>query len=239
MRRLMLVPLLLVVVSFSGCLNVPSEDNRKPIADAGAHHSVVVLQTVKLDGSGSNDPDGDPLRYTWSIGSAPSGSDASLSDTVIMNPTFTPDVVGDYTIQLIVNDGMEDSDVDRVFVTAETPSLGNSLNVFSCSFLKDSTIKLVSGQSYWIRMSIGFEGVNGYDDAVADHGNISFSVTLNGDELDLYGSTKIEYNPGAGFWEINGYYHTGMLQGTTYEIIGISYHSGDYVDSATFYIIAE
>ena len=214
-------------------------DNTRPMADAGSDQTVVVLQTVQLDGSGSDDADGDPLIYMWSIAAAPIGSTATLSDSTIIDPTFTPDLAGPYTIQLVVNDGMEDSHADSVTVIAETPGLRNSLNVFACSFRPGSIVKLASGQSYWIRMSIGFEGPSGYDDAVADHGNISFSVTLNGDELDLYGSTEIEYNSGAGFWEINGYYHTGVLGNTTYQIIGISYRSGEYVDSATFYIVVD
>ena len=212
--------------------------NTRPIADAGSDRIVVILQAVRLDGSGSDDADDDPLAYTWSVASAPAGSNATLSDTAIIDPIFTPDVVGEYIIQLVVNDGTEDSHADRITVIAQMPSLRNSLNVFHCSFQKDSTVRLESGQSHWIRMSIGFLA-GGYDGAVADYENITFSVTLNGDQLYLYGSTRIEYNHGAGFWEINGYYHTGVLEDTTYQIIGTSYRSGEYVDSATFYIVAD
>lgn len=40
-------------------------DNRAPSADAGPDQTVVTPATVTLDGSGSSDPDGDTLSYSW------------------------------------------------------------------------------------------------------------------------------------------------------------------------------
>ena len=239
MKKATLFLLMVVVLSLLGCGNTKPV-NTKPVADAGACQAVVIRQTVQLDGSGSTDADGDPLTYIWWITSAPRGYyGASLSDRTIVNPTFTPDVAGEYKVQLVVNDGVEDSDADSIMVVAEIPNNNNSFNVFSCSFLPNSTIELPSGGSYWIRMSIGFEVDNGYNEAVQDYENISLSVTLDGNELELYESTRIEYNRVAGFWEINGYYHTGVLEKGTYEIIGTSYRSGTYVGSAVFFVIAD
>ena len=248
MRGITLLLLVVVVLFPAGCADLPMEeeqtDNTKPVSHlriTRVNPSIfqgVVKQTIQLDGSGSSDADGDPLTYNWSITSAPDGSTASLSDTATMNPTFTPDVAGVYTIQLVVNDGVENSDADSILLGAETPDIQNSMNVFWCSFLEDSTITLASGESYWIRMSIGFEGDNGYNEAGADYENISFSVTLNGTDLELYGSTRIEYNHGVGFWEINGYYHSGTLEKGTYEIVATTYRGGNYFGTVTFFIIA-
>ncbi|MBN2373259.1 hypothetical protein JXL19_05700, partial [bacterium] len=94
--------------------------NRKPVADAGADQTAFINDTVTLDGSGSYDPDGDPIAgYAWSFVSVPPGSSATLSDSTAVNPTFVPDKHGAYQIQLIVNDGVEDSDPDAVTITIQ------------------------------------------------------------------------------------------------------------------------
>ncbi len=39
--------------------------NNAPLADAGDNATVDEFMLVSLDGSGSNDPDGDSLSYAW------------------------------------------------------------------------------------------------------------------------------------------------------------------------------
>ena len=92
--------------------------NRPPIADAGPDQSADVGATVQLDASGSGDPDGDPLTYSWSLTTVPEGSAATLSDPSVVNPTFVADLAGTYVAQLIVNDGAVDSAADTVTITA-------------------------------------------------------------------------------------------------------------------------
>ena len=86
-----------------------SDINSPPIANPGASQTVTTRSLVSLDGSRSTDVDGDPLVYTWAILSAPAGSTALLSDAHAVKPTFTVDLLGNYIIQLIVNDGTVDS----------------------------------------------------------------------------------------------------------------------------------
>ncbi|MBZ5558675.1 MAG: PASTA domain-containing protein [Acidobacteriia bacterium] len=95
-----------------------STTNSKPVANAGPDRTVSVGDLVTLDGSGSSDADFDPLTFRWSITAAPAGSTAALSDPAAVQPTFTPDIAGTYVFQLIVNDGLVDSDPDTVAVTA-------------------------------------------------------------------------------------------------------------------------
>jgi hypothetical protein len=98
-----------------------SISNVAPVANAGPNQNVITTSIVALDGSGSSDADaGDTLTYLWSFTSKPSGSSATLSNTTIVNPTFTADLDGDYALQLIVNDGTVDSAPDTVTVTATT-----------------------------------------------------------------------------------------------------------------------
>ena len=91
--------------------------NSPPVANAGADQSVFVDVVTQLDGSGSTDVDGDTLTYAWSLTTRPAGSAATLENSTTVNPTFTPDVAGDYIAQLIVNDGSVNSDADTVMLT--------------------------------------------------------------------------------------------------------------------------
>ena len=100
--------------------------NTRPVANAGADQDVPTGTRVKLDGTGSTDVDGDPLTFQWSLVSIPVGSNASLSDPTVSMPTFLADVVGSYIAELVVNDGLEDSDPDQVEIKAETSQPDNS-----------------------------------------------------------------------------------------------------------------
>jgi len=96
--------------------------NNPPFADAGPDKQGVVGVPVSLDGSGSSDPNGDPLTYQWSVASAPNGSTASISNPTSVNPSFTPDFPGTYTIQLVVNDGRVNSAPDTVRIDVIQPN---------------------------------------------------------------------------------------------------------------------
>jgi hypothetical protein len=80
---------------------------RAPVANAGLEDTVAIGSTVRLDGAGSYDTNGQalPLTYQWSFNSIPTGSHAVLTNTTSPFPTFVPDVAGDYYVQLIVNNG--------------------------------------------------------------------------------------------------------------------------------------
>ncbi len=95
-----------------------AEANGDPIADAGAAQTVQVGDQVILDGSSSYDPDGDSLRYTWTLVSSPSGSAAALSNPGSSSPRFTADRLGSYKISLVVTDGSTSSAPDTVTVEA-------------------------------------------------------------------------------------------------------------------------
>ncbi|MBI4688696.1 MAG: PKD domain-containing protein, partial [Nitrospirae bacterium] len=122
-----------------------SNTNQSPTANAGTDQTGEQSYEITLDGSGSSDPDGDPLKYTWSFISKPSGSTASLSDSSSKTPTFTPDLQGTYVIQLVVNDYFTDSSPSTVTLTVTpiqsrisvTPNFSTPLSAGSSSISFD------------------------------------------------------------------------------------------------------
>lgn len=95
--------------------------NEAPVSDAGTDQTVILGDTVSLDGSDSHDPDGDSLTWTWSVAEAPDDSSlvsGDIDDRYAEVTSVVPDVVGEYTIKLKVDDG-SDSDADKVTITVE------------------------------------------------------------------------------------------------------------------------
>ncbi|RMA82662.1 PKD domain-containing protein [Umboniibacter marinipuniceus] len=107
--------------------------NQAPVANAGRDLTGTIGQIVHLDGSASSDPNGDPLSFQWSFTSKPRNSSAVLSDIHTVHPTFTPDLSGDYVIQLVASDGTANSVPTSITVstnnTAPVANAGKSKSV--------------------------------------------------------------------------------------------------------------
>jgi len=97
--------------------------NTPPSADPGADRMVFVGDSVTLDGSGSADSDDDALAFKWSFVSRPAQSLASVADPSAAIVSFTADVAGVFIVQLVVDDGSEESLPQLVVITAEMRGL--------------------------------------------------------------------------------------------------------------------
>jgi len=97
---------------------VISTTNSRPVADAGVDKRVHLLDTVRLNGGGSWDVDGDRLRYFWSFVGLPEGVAAPLLENhTSPRPSFKVPASGTYIVQLAVRDADELSMVDTVTIT--------------------------------------------------------------------------------------------------------------------------
>lgn len=84
-------------------------------------------EEVTLDGSGSTASEGD-LEYSWTL-TAPDGSDAELDDPEAETTTFTPDVSGDYEVELEVSaEGTDDTDQITITLGDGTQEISGTIS---------------------------------------------------------------------------------------------------------------
>jgi hypothetical protein len=84
-----------------------STSDAPPVANAGPSQTITATGTlVHLDGTQSYDLAGLAIAYQWSFVSRPAGSNAALTGPKTSKPSFTADVPGDYSVQLVVTDSL-------------------------------------------------------------------------------------------------------------------------------------
>lgn len=100
-------------------LDISATLDEPPAANAGPDQEVAAGAIVALDGSGSTDPDGDPLTYEWS---QTAGAPVALSGAGAANPGFTaPMAAARLTFELKVCDSLAQCSTDSVLVAVKAP----------------------------------------------------------------------------------------------------------------------
>ena len=104
--------------------------NGTPTASAAANpQSGVAPLNVQFDGTGSTDPNGDPLTYAWDL-----DGDGAFDDSTSPTPSFTYTQAGTVTAGLRVTDSLGASDTDVVVITvSSTPNTPPNVTISSPS----------------------------------------------------------------------------------------------------------
>ncbi|ROR22192.1 hypothetical protein EDB67_10920 [Vibrio crassostreae] len=155
-------------------------------------------EVANLDGSQSYDPDNTgELTFSWDITSKPDGSNAvfSLTEEVAK---FTPDLPGEYTIALTVNDGEKDSPATAITITAGTELKGQYREDFTTKtedspYLVNGIVQIAEGKTFTI------DGVTvlsiGDRNAMAVFGNLVIKdSTVNNVGMSHSGGTSAPYS---------------------------------------------
>ena len=144
--------------------------NNPPTAVATASPQTgVVPFTVTFDGSASNDPDGDPLTYSWQ-------SEQGSETRSTFAREFTQGGTFEYT--LTVNDGELDSDIATVTVVASEPQSGQAYSLDAAR----SSLHFVSTKKTHVIETHTFTQLSG---AISDQGEATLSIDLNSIESGI------------------------------------------------------
>jgi len=114
MRRILAILavcfLLLTVVSVA-----QASANQPPVADPNGPYTGMATVPLTFDGSGSSDPDGDPISYYWDFGDANTGTGVTPIHTYVAG--------GVYTVTLTVTDshGLSDTQTTTATISFHPP----------------------------------------------------------------------------------------------------------------------
>ncbi|WP_424017712.1 PKD domain-containing protein [Halorientalis pallida] len=119
---------LLVVVALLALSGVAvGEDNEPPLAEAGLDQQVTAGETVRLDATGSRDPDGNVSGYEWSI-ETPSGGTTTPDCVTCGTTAFRPETPGQYNVTVTVTDDDGATRTDTLYVEVD-PAPGPSVTL--------------------------------------------------------------------------------------------------------------
>ncbi len=171
------------------------DDNEPPIANAGESWELTPCSPdeIVFDGRASYDPDGASITYQWELVSVPAGS-AVTSDDVEGMETGTPslvwDVVGLYTMRLVVQDDEIASEADYVAVRtvphepndAPTADAGGNITIEASAYCSGGTCSPCTGREELMDGSGSIDPDN--DDLEYTWVILSGDAEINGDHAE-------------------------------------------------------
>ena len=160
--------------------------NDAPTANAGDNQTVTEGATVRLDGSGSSDPEGETLSYAWS-----GPDDVTLSSATAQRPTFTAPVqlVSDAALvfSLVVTDarGLASSPDTVTITVTKAPELvlsKTSMSVRDNGSSDSLSVRLSKQPTGTVTVTVGFVDAT-ENDATLSTSSLTFTTsTWNTDQ---------------------------------------------------------
>jgi len=132
--------------------SIPGQ-NIPPTADTGGPYTAITNTIIVFDGSGSTDPDGDPLTYLWNFGDGNVGSE--------VNPSHTYTSDGSYNVTLEVTDieGATDISSTTVMISSQGSTNLTITQISPNSMIKGQTITItISGTGFEPDAKVKFGG---------------------------------------------------------------------------------
>jgi hypothetical protein len=127
--------------------------NHPPVADANGPYFGNEGSTVTFDGSGSYDPEGDPLEYRWDL-NGDGDYDTAWSSSPYTTFTWGDDYIGDVTLEVRDLLGLNGSDTTTVTVNNVDPTIEN----VEAYILVDFTLRIAGEKWHDVNMSILADG---------------------------------------------------------------------------------
>lgn len=112
------VALLVVVASLALSGVAAGQDNQPPLAEAGLDQQATAGETVRLDATGSRDPDGNVTGYGWSI-ETPGGGTVVPDCETCGTSSFSPGTTGRYNVTVTVTDDDGTTTTDTLYVDVD------------------------------------------------------------------------------------------------------------------------
>lgn len=109
-------------------------------ADAGTIEGVqYVGEAINLDGSKSKDTNGKPFQFSWRFKEVPTDSESELQNKNTAKPSFTPDMEGEYVVELkIYNEASDDIDEITIAVEERDTQPGEETVILDEDILEDT-----------------------------------------------------------------------------------------------------
>ncbi len=190
--------------------------NRPPVANAGNNQTITLPGTATLSGSGSSDPDSNPVTYQWSQVSGPL---ASISNSSAVSPSVTlSGGAGTYVFSLTVSDGSlqsssqvaitavqslpPDTDGDGVNDVVDAcpgtpPALYSSVNLVGCPLPIASTFTITNLSNVNLNSVASLDISNSFGKISFTSGNGPYSLVANGGTARVNIDANVSINQGS------------------------------------------